>query len=264
MDVLALCGLQDRACSLFHDAESILYWVSAFAASACSGRHARLITCLMNEREPAPPLSRKQRKKLEARQRAEVTARSETILQSRLVRFGKRLLDLAVLVIGVVGAIAGLWSFFPAFSVSSNPPLNPFDALTSPFVIRYESPIPVSDVDPTCTAMNLLDAHHNEIGPFSVTAPALRVPEMWQGDTVTVPCAARYPFNTPPIIYGDITILVKFKPFLVPRFLHLHSWTHGFRFITVRYSNGTFGWVPEPGNYHPERWPPSPATLHNN
>jgi hypothetical protein len=47
MDVLALCGLQDRACGLLYDAESVLYGIGALAASACSGRHG----CSIAQRE---------------------------------------------------------------------------------------------------------------------------------------------------------------------------------------------------------------------
>lgn len=47
MYVLALCGLQYVTDGLLHDAKCVLYRIGALTASACSGRHARSMTCIM-------------------------------------------------------------------------------------------------------------------------------------------------------------------------------------------------------------------------
>jgi hypothetical protein len=49
MWIFSLCGLQDFAHGLFN-AESILYWIGALTASACSGRHGTTIVSRTKEK----------------------------------------------------------------------------------------------------------------------------------------------------------------------------------------------------------------------
>jgi hypothetical protein len=214
--------------------------------------HAPSMTSINDEGEPAKPLSCRQRKKLEARQRLEQLVQQETIQQSRLTRSAKRLLDWFLVVTGVIGGIAALWSFFPAFSVSRDPPLDPVKIVTAQFVIRYESPIPVSDVNAICYVDKLLDLKGGGVSTLNAEAGDLIVPRMWQGDEMTVPCAAnRIPSHLfGPIVDGDITIRILFRPVLIPRFFN-RQWEKDFRFITVKQSDGNLRWIPEPQNYRP-------------
>jgi hypothetical protein len=201
----------------------------------------------MNEGEPRKSLSRTERKKLKRLQPAEQSHSPE----SRLKRWSgsglKRLLD----ILGVIGGIAAVWSFFPAFSVSREPPLDPSSVLTSYFLIRYESPIPVADVDPVCRVDYMEDANNSKVFDLSVREFKFRVPEMWQGDTLTVPCAFVTAFKMAPIVKADITLRIQFMPILIPRFLHLRPWARNFRFVTQKQADGNVRWLPEPLNFMP-------------
>lgn len=204
---------------------------------------------LMNEGEPAKPLSRTERRKLE-RQKREERSRSQTTKVGRLWQSAKkRGLD----ALTIVGGIAALWSFFPAFSVSRDPPLNPSDVLSGLFLIRYESPIPVADVDPFCAINRFENAQRGRVtGGMSIHDPALHILIMWQGDTITVPCSAVDTFIMGPLTTADITIQIQFRPILIPKFLHLRPSERDFRFVTVKQSDGSLRWVPEPKNYTPQ------------
>ena len=97
---------------------------------------------------------------------------------------------------------------------------------------------------------------NQSITGLSMDSLGLVVPTMWQGDIVTVPCAAAFVLpqfdRTSPVTYGDITIVVEFRPILIPKFLHLQPWRRHYRFVTAKQSDGNLRWVPEPDNYPPK------------
>jgi hypothetical protein len=109
----------------------------------------------MGEDEPTKRPSRKERKKIE-RQKREEESRTKVCPQKPLWRRGgKFLLLFGLQGLGVTGGIAAVLSFSPAFSVSSEPSLDPSNVMTSLFLIQYESPIPVAEVNPICLVNKL-------------------------------------------------------------------------------------------------------------
>jgi hypothetical protein len=200
----------------------------------------------MNESELTRPLSRTERKKLRQRRQAEESQSQK----SRWLRFVIAFARGCAGALGFAVALGGLLSFFPAFSVSREPLLRPPDALSGFFVIEYESLIPVADVDPICYATRLTNASGGGIATLGIDIARLRVPFMWQGDEITVPCAFAEAIKQPPIIHGDITLSIRYRPLLIPAFVHW-TWRKEFRFITASQSDGSPRWLPEPQNYKP-------------
>jgi hypothetical protein len=200
----------------------------------------------MGEDEPTKRPSRKERKKIE-RQKREEESRTKVCPQLPLWRRGgKFLLLFGLQVLGVIGGIAAVLSFSPAFSVSSEPSLDPSNVMTSLFLIQYESPIPVADVNPICLINKLESPDRSTLTEANGEAPWLVIDKMWQGDAVTVPCAfpAKGQFRN-----ADVTIRVQFVPILVPTFLERKPWERDFRFVTVIQSDGQLRFVPESKNF---------------
>jgi hypothetical protein len=205
----------------------------------------------MNDSEPVPQLSRTERKRLRRLQREEQSHSPETRANRWTQASKKRVFD----ALTIIGGIVALLSFLPAFSVSREPPLDPSDVLTGQFVIRYESPIPVADVDPVCGVEKLENDHYVDVVKFPIRALGFRVPIMWQGDAITVPCAITNAFGLGKIVSGDITIRVRFRPILVPWFLHWRTSERDFRFVTIKQSDGNLRWIPETQHYNPAQAP---------
>jgi len=201
----------------------------------------------MDEGEPAKPLSRTERKKLQRLQREEAPHSQITRPRNWTEGAIKRVLD----ILGLIGGIAAVWSFFPAFAVSREPPLNPSDLLSGFFILRYESPIPVADVIPVCAINKLINDKGGGFKNLSMEKSSYRVDRMWQGDVVTVPCGSMMNSKLERFVKGDIIIIVLFRPILIPKFLNLRPWEKDFRFITMKQADGNLRWIPEPQDYHP-------------
>ena len=155
-------------------------------------------------------------------------------------------------VLGLVATLGAVISFFPAFSIRPEPPLDPNNALSTLFVVRYETLIPVGDVNAGCVINHLMDANHNQYDDVGALNWDFRVKRMWQGDEFTIPCSVTKSFKMkPPIVSGDLVLNVNFRPILIPAFLGRTSWQSNFRFILVEASDRTYRWIPEPTGFTP-------------
>ena len=152
--------------------------------------------------------------------------------------------------VGIIASIGAVLSFFPAFSVSYEAPLAiPAKPLSALFLVRYESIVPVADVDVECS-VSKLESQGVVYRDLTVEASQFHVDRLWQGDSLTVPCVALWPLGLlSPLLKGDITIIVSYRPLLIPKLLKRKPLEKHFRFITIRQSDGRLRWISEPDDY---------------
>jgi hypothetical protein len=156
MRILALCGLQNLACRLFHDSKCVLYGIGALAASACSGRHGDSMTTediqLKRTRKCLPEyaffwykdsdtVGRASRLKKEKKKLLEVLAEAQAAhpvqtdragIWHRIPLVGKTLIGFSV---GLLGVLAALATFLPRISISTNDPADRTDPFSERFTV---------------------------------------------------------------------------------------------------------------------------------
>jgi hypothetical protein len=188
------------------------------------------------EAEQAKPLSRKERRKKGTQQKPTKNESPSSIGVS-LVAVASWL----TYVLGVVASLAALIAFFPEFSVSREVPLDPANPLTALFVVRYETIVPVANVNVSCYINEITGPTNNGIANVNIKATRIRVGNMWQGDEITVPCVPPGAFNVVGgVVHGDVTLRILFRPIIWPRFSE-----RDFRFVTATQADGHLRWFPE-------------------
>jgi hypothetical protein len=187
---------------------------------------------------PAKTLSRKERKKIQQQRKLANcgSASSRTSWLAAVVRW-------LVYVFGVIASLVALVGLFPQFSVSRELPLDATDPFTTFFVLRYETLVPVFDVDVSCHINEIRQEKYISIQNFDTKVEGIHIGSMWQGDEITVSCLPVKAANLK-VVQADVVLRVRFRPIV---WLRLSK--REFRFLTFTQADGNLRWFPETKEY---------------
>jgi hypothetical protein len=190
----------------------------------------------MNETEPTKSLSRTAKKQLKKQQKL------ARIAQESKGRWWR--LAIKCIAIGIAGlsAVETLIFFFPDFAVAKEDPLDVADALSVPFVVRYNGWIPLFDVQPSCV-LNLITTNSNDFVGSAVVAPRDKRTRMWHDDAITFTC----PVHGMVPAKGEIVVEIEYWPPL-GHFLFSSPWSSKSRYVGRRQADGVLRWEEEPAH----------------
>jgi len=167
--------------------------------------------------------------------------RRAVLIIAKTVRF------VGVVAATIAGITTGLPSVVPRISVVQNEPLNLTDAPSAHFVISNDGSLGMNNVKVDCLVFSLESNEQRVrfLGPFRVTDPDRDAPYLTLGDRFVTPCLFPVRFEKP-ITFGDIAIVVYFRPDFAP--WHQETLV---RFTTLPDEEGRLHWCeqPMPPNY---------------
>jgi hypothetical protein len=111
--------------------------------------------------------------------------------------------------------------------------LDPNNPLATPFTVSNDGYLPISNVDFICGIGHLDFANGSRFEEFGMTTTEMHEEQISPNEQATVRCD--WMVSGSPITSGDISIIIKLKPFLFPKQLN-----KSFRFVAVRNSAGIF------------------------
>jgi hypothetical protein len=141
----------------------------------------------------------------------------------------------------LLGVAASLLAFYPKFQISLQSPLDPANILTSVFVVEYDGPIPISNVDFHCVWVDVRG--HANTNPWVFRQLDMHVnrppiPMMYWGDTEAVTCNG---FNLTSTDFAAIELWVDYSPY------RIDSWRRSriVNYITDKQSDGMRRFFPQ-------------------
>jgi hypothetical protein len=144
------------------------------------------------------------------------------------------------LILTALGLIVALYvaelELRPKPTMSLESPLDPDDALSTPFVLSNDGLLSLEDVKVAVIMKGFEDSRHNTVSIGATDWSVLPMShELKPGDKKTIPA----PFNrliktSDPVIAGEFAVVISFKPECVP----FWQTYRGFRFAVARQSDG--------------------------
>lgn len=154
--------------------------------------------------------------------------------------YAKKWISHALWVLGIFGTFLGIYAFWvPRLSIATQSSLDPNNPLATPFVVSNNGYLPVFNVDFICGIGHLDFANGSRFEEFGMTTTEMHEDRIGTDEQATVRCD--WMVKGSPITDGDISIIVKFEPFMFPK-----QRDKSFRFVSVRNSSGNLQWIPKP------------------
>lgn len=146
--------------------------------------------------------------------------------------------------VGLAGALALFFEFSPRIAVSPEQPIDPSDAFSAPFVIANDGYLSLRKISAICSLQDV------QLGTFSIQGIAVMgsktdfAADMLPGEKFTVKCRFRENVTTSdPLARADILIIIHYRLRLWPL-----ERDRAFRFESVKTSDGSWRWLPQPVN----------------
>jgi len=149
----------------------------------------------------------------------------------------------------LVGGAGAVLSMFSKINVSSSGALDPLSPFASPFVVLNDGYLPVKDLTFLCEIHKLVSQAGGQISTENLLFkyPQPLSSTLRASETTTMACpppfqfaSAKSPILKEPIAYAEISIVVEYKPYLLPWSLRYKSQ----RFRTVKMPDGSLYWLP--------------------
>ena len=176
----------------------------------------------------------------------------------------KRVIEIAIAVIGVVSAYVGMLGFWmPRISVQPLEASDPKDALSSAFVVTNQGAMDIYDVGLGCRFINFKVMHYAEGIVFSKRdANESKEPEIGEvSDMVAVPgyekiapmksATMEFPFSAPGEENVDVEVVIYYRPAWYP-----FGRRDAFRFVTKAGADKQLHWLPRPDSTSDPKSPP--------
>jgi hypothetical protein len=159
---------------------------------------------------------------------------------TRLGLWARRSLGWLGTVATLVGLGATALSFFPKFSIAPDPPLDPLDAFTAPWVVNYDGLIPMFIVQTSCVIDVAVYEHRGIATANTFVSEVGRW--LWPGDFLVASCANRTWTDgmiggRKPLAAG-VSIVVEYSPAWT-----LLTRTKSASFEAARQRDGALRWI---------------------
>jgi hypothetical protein len=185
-------------------------------------------------------MNRRQRRRRSLKKKESHRHRSQPKLKNKKTWSVRSLVNGIVVVLGVVGSLATLYSVHVSrVSVAPSAAINPHDTFSTPFVVTNEGVLSVKDVQFSCHYNKILDAGGNNWTTI-IQDNTRNIPEVSPSHAATVQCSSIT--SNKPFTYAEMSIIVSFRPSLWP----WRKAPETFRFIFRRSVDGAIHWLPQP------------------
>jgi hypothetical protein len=135
------------------------------------------------------------------------------------------------------GFASFLFVIYPRISVEQGESLNPYKPFDTPFIIKNDGYLPLTNINYSINVDNVEDIHHNKKIRGVKLRISDKIPKLRANESSTI-FINKY-ISTPEnaVYYAEIYFNTTYKSFLVP-----YTFTENIRFKAERKKNGEYVW----------------------